>query len=199
MPEWFHSLVLTFIPLFIVIDSLGGLLFLVKAGGELPKSEHRKIANTSVITAAIVGLAFLFFGKLILTAMNIKEGSFIIAGGIILLVLSINALITGQSVEFEREALIAIVPLGTPLLAGPATITALLILSTQYPLYIVLISFLLNLLIAWGIFLGKNKIISFTGQGGLKAVSNVFNLLLAAIAVSLVLRGLTLLGVIQGQ
>jgi multiple antibiotic resistance protein len=192
MSEWFNAFLLTFIPLFIVVDSLGSLLFLVKNCGNVSKSEYSKIANTSVITASIVGLAFLFLGRLILSAMRIDVGSFII-------ILSINALITGHSVEFEREELVAIVPLGTPLLAGPATITALLILSTQHPLYIVLISFLLNLLIAWGIFLGKDKIIGITGQGGLKAISNVFNLLLAAIAVSMVLQGLTLLGIIKGQ
>jgi multiple antibiotic resistance protein len=199
MSEWFNSFLLTFIPLFIVVDSLGSLLFLEKACGNISKNEYRKIANTSVITALIVGLAFLFLGRLILSAMRIDVGSFIIAGGIILIILSINYLITGHSVEYDREELVAIVPLGTPLLAGPATITALLILSTQHPLYIVLISFLLNLLIAWGIFLGKDKIIGFTGKGGLKAISNVFNLLLAAIAVSMVLHGLTLLGIIKGQ
>ena len=114
-----------------------------------------------------------------------------------MLVLSINFLVTGRSVDIEDEKLIAIVPLGTPLLAGPATITALLILVTQYPLYIVLISYITNLIIAWVIFLGKDKIIKVMGQGGVKAVSNVLNLLLAAIAVSLALRGLTLLGVIK--
>ena len=199
MSEWFNAFLLTFIPLFIVVDSLGSLLFIEKACGHISKSEYRKIANTSVITALIVGLAFLFLGRLVLSAMRIEEGSFIIAGGIILIILSINALVTGHSIEFEREELVAIVPLGTPLLAGPATITALLILSAQHQLYIVLISFLLNLLIAWGIFLGKDKIIGITGQGGLKAISNVFNLLLAAIAVSMVLQGLTQLGIIKGQ
>jgi multiple antibiotic resistance protein len=199
MSEWFNVFILTFIPLFIVVDSLGSLLFLMKACRNISKSEYRKIIGTSVITALIVGLAFLFLGRLVLSAMRIEVGAFIIAGGIILIVLSINALITGQSVEYDHEEFVAIVPLGTPLLAGPATITALLILSAQHELYIVLISFLLNLLIAWGIFLGKDKIVRITGQGGLKAISNVFNLLLAAIAVSMVLQGLASLGIITAQ
>jgi multiple antibiotic resistance protein len=188
---------MTFIPLFIVIDAIGDLLFLYKASEGLVRREQRKIAHTAVITAAIVGLAFLFFGTLILSAMNISVGAFVIAGGIVLLVLSINFLLKGHSVESEDNTKIAIVPLGTPLLAGPATITALLILVTQYQLYVVLISYLVNLLIAWGIFLGKDRIIKIMGQGGVKAISNVFNLLLAAIAVSLVLHGLTLLGIIK--
>lgn len=197
MADWWRAFILTFIPLFIVIDALGSLLFLITVSEGKPPGEPRRIARVAVVTAALVGLAFLFFGQLILRAMNISVGSFAIAGGIILLVLSINDLLTGQSVELVREELTAIVPLGTPLLAGPATITALLLLSTQYPLSIVLLSYVLNLLIAWGIFLNKDRIIGFMGQGGLKAFSNVFNLLLAAIAVSMVLRGLTLLGVIR--
>ena len=197
MPSILDSFVMTLIPLFIVIDAIGDLLFLEKASEDLVRQEQRKIANIAVLTAAIVGLVFLFFGQLLLNAMNISVGAFVIAGGIILLVLSINFLVTGRSVDIEDEKLIAIVPLGTPLLAGPATITALLILVTQYPLYIVLISYITNLIIAWVIFLGKDKIIKVMGQGGVKAVSNVLNLLLAAIAVSLALRGLTLLGVIK--
>jgi multiple antibiotic resistance protein len=93
--------------------------------------------------------------------------------------------------------MIAVVPIGTPLLSGPATIATLLLLVGQFPLYIVLISFVLNLLIAWIFFLLGNQIINFMGQGGLRAVSNVFNLLLAAIAVSMVIRGLELLGIIS--
>jgi multiple antibiotic resistance protein len=197
MPSLLESFVMTFIPLFIVIDAIGDLLFLYQASEGLVRREQHKIAHTAVITAAIVGLAFLFFGTLLLRAMNISVGAFIIAGGIVLLVLSINFMVKGRSVESEDNTKIAIVPLGTPLLAGPATITALLILVTQYPLYVVLISYLVNLLIAWGIFLGKDRIIKIMGQGGVKAISNVFNLLLAAIAVSLVLRGLTLLDVIK--
>jgi len=197
MSEWFKSLVMTLIPLFIVIDAIGSLLYVVSASKGLSILEQRKIADVSVVTAALVGLVFLFFGRLLLSAMNITVGSFIIAGGIILLVLSISDLVTGQKLEIEPESLIAIVPLGTPLLAGPATITALLLLATQYPLYIVLISYIINLIIAWGIFRGKDILVRIMGQGGLRAVSNVLNLLLAAIAVSLMLQGLTLLGIIK--
>jgi multiple antibiotic resistance protein len=61
----------------------------------------------------------------------------------------------------------------------------------------VLISFVLNLLIAWVLFLLGNQIISFMGQGGVRAVSNVFNLLLAAIAITMIIRGLDLLNIIN--
>jgi multiple antibiotic resistance protein len=196
MPEWLNSFIMSFVPLFIVIDSIGDLLFLVKATEHLSPDEQRKTGDTAVLTAAIVGLAFFFLGQIILKAMNISVGAFAIAGGIVLLVLSVNDLVEGQSVNMEEEPRFAVVPLGTPLLAGPATITLLLILVTQRGWPVVLISFVLNLIIAWGIFRGKIKILKYMGVGGVKAVSSVFSLLLTAIAVSFAIHGLSLLGLV---
>lgn len=197
MNSWFESLLLTFVPLFIVIDALGNLPFVMSLSEGMSKRERRKMIHVAIATAVIVGLAFLFFGQFILNVMGISVGSFAIAGGLILLVLSIKYLLTGKVVEAVREEMIAVVPIGTPLLSGPATITTLLLLVGQFPLPTVLISFIFNLLVAWVLFLLGNQIISLMGQGGLRAVSNVFNLLLAAIAVTMVLRGLELIGVIS--
>lgn len=197
MPGWLESLSLTFVPLFIVIDALGNLPFVIAFSEGMSRYERLKMIHVAVVTATIVGLAFLFFGQFILNVMGISVGSFAIAGGIILLVLSIKYLITGRLVEAVKEEMIAVVPIGTPLLSGPATITTLLLLVGQFPVYIVLISFILNLLIAWVLLLLGNKIVKFMGHGGLRAVSNVFNLILAAIAVTMIIRGLDLLGVIS--
>ncbi len=111
--------------------------------------------------------------------------------------LSIQYMTTGHMVTTVKEEMVAMVPIGTPLTVGPATITTLLLLALQYPLYMVLISFALNMLITWIIFLLSQRIAGFMGQGGLSAVSRVFSLLLAAIAVSMVIRGLNLLGIIS--
>lgn len=192
-----ESFLLTFVPLFIVLDALGIVPFLIVMSDGMSRQEQRKTINISVLTAAIVGLAFLFFGRAVLSVMNISVESFAIAGGIILLVLSIKYMTTGHWVDAVKEEMIAVVPLGTPLLAGPATITTLLLLYTEFPLYMILIAYLVNMLICWLIFLVGNHIMKFFGQGGLKAVSKVFSLLLAAIAVSMVIKGLIMLGVIE--
>jgi multiple antibiotic resistance protein len=185
------------VPLFIVIDALGNLPFIVSLSEGMSPTQRNKLIHVAIATATLVGLAFLFFGQFILKLLGISVGSFAIAGGLILLVLSIKYMITGRMVEIIREEMIAVVPIGTPLLAGPATITTLLLLVGQFPLYMVLLSFLLNLLIAWFLFLLSNQITGFMGQGGLRAVSNVFNLLLAAIAVTMIIRGLNLLGILK--
>lgn len=197
MSSWLESLLLTFVPLFIVIDALGNLPFVISLSEGMSRHEWQKMIHLATVTATIIGLAFLLFGQFILNVMGISVGSFAVAGGLILLVLSIKYMLTGRLVDVIREEMIAIVPIGTPLLSGPATITTLLLLVGQFPLYIVLISFLLNLFIAWALFLLGNQILKFMGQGGLRAVSNVFNLLLAAIAVTMIIRGLTLLGIVD--
>ena len=198
MPHsWLESLVLTFVPLFIVIDALGNLPFLVSLTEGMSVGERRKVAHTATITAAIVGLAFLFLGQFILNVLGISVGSFAIAGGLVLLVLSIRYMTTGRMVEIIKEEMVAVVPIGTPLTVGPATITTLLLLVQQFPLYIVLISFVLNIAVNWGVFLSGNQIVRFMGKGGLRAVSRVFSLLLAAIAVSMIVQGLNLIGVVK--
>jgi multiple antibiotic resistance protein len=198
MSEFLHSdFVLTFIPLFIVIDAFGNLPFLISAGQDLDRRQQRKIAHYAILTATVVGLIFLFFGKFILDVMGINVPQFAIAGGIILLVLSIMYMITGHMVTVVKEEMVAIVPIGTPLTVGPATITTLILLAGRFPLYMVLISFAVNMLVTWIIFLLSQRIAGFMGRGGLTAISRVFSLLLAAIAVSMVINGLQSLGIIH--
>jgi len=195
--EHLRYFIYTFIPLFIVIDAVGNLPFVFSLSEGMTPPERRRMTDIAVLTASAVGLVFLFFGQFILTVMDISVGAFAIAGGIVLLVLSIKYMTTGRMVEALREELVAAVPIGTPLTVGPATITTLLLLATQFPLYMVLISFALNMLITRGIFQLSGYLVRFMGLGGLRAVSQIFSLLLAAIAVSMIIRGLDLTGIIN--
>jgi multiple antibiotic resistance protein len=197
MNNWSESFVLTFIPLFIAIDALGNLPLIITLSEGMSSQERRKMVHIAIATAAAVGLGFLFFGQFVLKVMGISVGSFAIAGGLILLILAIKYITTGRMVEIIKEDIVAAVPIGTPLTVGPATITTLLLLVTQFPLSLVLLSFLLNLLIAWAVFQLSNKIVRFMGRGGLAAVSKVFSLLLAAIGIGMIVRGLNLIGILN--
>jgi len=199
MGNFIQSFILAFVPLFIVIDALGNLPFVISLSEGMTRQERRKMINVATVTAAIVGLVFLFLGQFILQILGISIGSFAIAGGLILLVLSIKYMTTGRMVEAIREEMVAVVPIGTPLTVGPATITTLLLLATQFPLYVVLSSFALNMLLTWVIFLSSSQIVRFMGKGGLKAVSRVFSLLLAAIAVNMIIHGLELVGLLSSK
>jgi len=110
-----------------------------------------------------------------------------------LLGLSLRDLVAGKMMEMPlKEEMVAVVPIGIPLTVGPATLTTLLLLSGQYHLWIVVIAFAVNLVAAWLIFLQANLVIGFLGHGGIRAISKVASLLLAAIAVRMVIRGLTI-------
>jgi len=197
MKEFWQDFVFTFIPLFIVIDTLGNLPIVLAIGEGMTQVARHRMIHVAMITASVVGLIFLFFGKFILDAMNLSVGALTIAGGIILFFLSIRYLLSGRIIEADREELVAIVPIGTPLVVGPATITTLLLLSVDFPLGIVLLSLAVNLFISWIVFLSGTRIVRFLGKGGLKAFSQVFNLLLAAIAVSMIIHGLELVGIVK--
>jgi multiple antibiotic resistance protein len=192
-----QSFVLTFIPLFIVIDAVGNLPFVITVSEGLSRSERSKFIKVATATAAVVGLFFLFVGQALLNVLDISVGAFAIAGGIVLFVLSLRYMTSGHMMEVVKEEMVAVVPIGTPLTVGPATVTTLLLLASQFPIYWVLISFLVNIGIVLITFLISNRIVRVLGQGGVKAFSRVAALLLAAIAVNMVLRGLDMINVLH--
>ncbi len=114
MPGLASSFVMTFVPLFIVLDALGTLPFVISLSAGMTVSERRGMVHVAIIGATVVGLIFLFFGQIIVTVLGISVGSFAIAGGLILLVLSINYMTTDRMMEVGKHDAIAIVPIGTP-------------------------------------------------------------------------------------
>jgi multiple antibiotic resistance protein len=191
---WVDSLVMTFVPLFVVIDAVGNIPFIIALSEGLKVEERRKLIILATLVASAIGLGFLFLGRFLLNVLQIPVGAFAIAGGLVLLVLSLRHMTTGRLVETSKDDMVAVVPIGTPLTVGPATIATLLLLATQFPIYFVLISFLLNMVIVWISLLLANQIARLMGQAGIKVFSRVAALLLAAIAVGMFIRGLQLVG-----
>ncbi|TEU17758.1 MAG: MarC family protein, partial [Dehalococcoidia bacterium] len=144
------------------------------------------------------GLGFVAIGKAIFLLLGIEVADFLMAGGIILLILAIRYLITGKAVEAEdvsASEMIGVVPLGTPMVVGPAVLATLLLLMSQYRIPIVILSFILNLVIQWVLFRQADRIVNFLGRTGVNAISKIVMLLLAAIAVKMIREGfMTILG-----
>jgi multiple antibiotic resistance protein len=190
---FWDSLVLSFVPLFVAIDALGTLPAVIRLSEGMGRRERLRLVNVAIFTASAVGLVFLFMGRAILRVLAISVGHFAVAGGLLLLAFSVRDLVMGKMVdEPSKEEMVAVVPIGTPLTVGPATLTTLFLLSDQYKLPIVLVAFALNMAAAWLIFLQASAISSFLGRGGLRAVSKVASLLLAAIGVRMIFRGIEL-------
>jgi len=189
---------LTFVPLFVAMDAVGVLPILISVTQGMPANERRKTILYATLTALILGLAFVAVGKGIFVFLGIDVADFLVAGGLILFLLAAKDLITGKMIEAQASVgsdMIGVVPLGTPLVVGPAVLTTLLILIDLYSLVIVLISFVINLVIAWLLLSQANRVVAFLGQGGVKATSKVVSLFLAAIAVKMIREGiLTIVG-----
>ena len=183
---------LTFVPLFVAMDAIGLLPILISITQDMQAKERRKTILYAALTALILGLAFVAVGKGIFVFLGIDVADFLVAGGLILFLLAAKDLVTGKMIETQASVgsdMIGVVPLGTPLIVGPAVLTTLLILIDLYSLVIVLVSFIINLLIAWVLLSQANRVVAFLGQGGVKAISKVVSLFLAAIAVKMIREG----------
>jgi len=198
MADIIRELALTFVPLFVAMDPVGNLPIFLAFTQQGTATHRKKTANLAMLTAFGVGLLFVAVGKAIFSLLGIEVTDVLMAGGIILLVLAIRYLITGKSLETEdvsASEMIGVVPLGTPLVVGPAVLAALLLLMGRYHIAIVLSSFVLNLVIQWVLFRQATRIVAFLGRTGVAAISKVIMLLLAAIAVKMIREGiLTILG-----
>ncbi|MCU0412366.1 MAG: MarC family protein [Bacteroidetes bacterium] len=186
-----NILALTFIPLFVAIDVLGVVpLFLSLTQGLTPK-EKRTLVTEATLTALAVSIVFLFGGRLIFDFMGITEDDFRVGGGIVLLVLAVDDLIFSSESRRNPETKVGIVPIGIPLIIGPAALTTLLILNDTYGKIPAIISLLVNLLIVWVVFRKSDLVSKLLGEAGSKAVAKVAALFMAGIAVMMIRVGLT--------
>jgi len=196
--DFLRELGWTFVPLFVAMDAVGNLPIFLALTRETALKHRRHAVNLSTLTALGVGLGFVAIGKAIFLLLGIEVADFLVAGGIILLILAIRYLITGKTVETQdlsASEMIGVVPLGTPLVVGPAVLTTLLLLIDQYFIAIVVLSFILNLVIQWLLFRQADRVVGFLGRTGVNAASQIVMLLLAAIAVKMIRQGiLTILG-----
>jgi multiple antibiotic resistance protein len=181
----------SFIPLFFALDVLGVLPLYARFSIGLDKVKRDKVLRDSIITAFLVTLVFTILGNKVLLYLNISIHDILIAGGVILFIISARDLVGGGRNDLAgQEDLFAVVPLGVPLLAGPAVLTTSLIIFNSFGFFYVLIPLLLNLLIAGLIFKYSLTILRFVSRRWVEAISKVFVLLLASIAIMFIRTGL---------
>ncbi|NUO10308.1 MAG: MarC family protein [Candidatus Brocadia sp.] len=187
--EHWYNFLLSFIPLFIAIDVVGVLPIFISLVEGMEKAQKTKIINQSVVTALSVSVGFLALGKFVFSVMGIEIYDFKMAGGLLLLVFAINDLLFAEKGKRAITPTIGIVPLGIPLMVGPAVLTTIIITVDAYGYIPTVTALIINLLIVWVVFLKSNFIYRLMGDGGSKAFAKVASLLLAAIAVMMIRRG----------
>ncbi len=190
MIELIKPYILAFIPMFVAANAIGVLPIFISLTESMPKEQKRRTIYTSVLTASIVALAFLFLGKVIFLVMSITISDFKVAGGILLFVISINHLFPKESDLHKTYEDVGAFPLGTPLITGPAVLTTSLVLSGSQGFVPTIVALLLNMMIILLIFRGAEFISRIMGKAGMKAFSKIAYILLASIAVKMVRSGI---------
>ncbi len=188
--ETLNFFFLSIIPIMVAINAPGVLPIYISMTEEMSSLERKRIARQSVFTALMITIAFVFVGGAILSSLSIEVEDFMIAGGILLLVISISDMLKFGESKVITTSTLGVVPLGTPLLAGPATLTTSLILVGSYGYLPVILSLAFNLFVAWLILYKADSIINLMGINGSRAFAKVSSLLLAAIAVKLIRTGI---------
>jgi multiple antibiotic resistance protein len=183
--------ILSFIPIFVAIDVLGLVPIFLSLTSDMKPPEKKKLITDATFTALAVSLVFLFGGRLIFNFMGITENDFRVGGGIVLLVLAvIDLTVTGEKTRAPQTS-VGVVPIGIPLIIGPAVLTTLLIIVDAYGYLAAVIGLLANLFLVWLIFRNSDYIIRVMGEAGSKAFAKVAALFMAAIAVMMIRIGLT--------
>jgi multiple antibiotic resistance protein len=181
---------LCFVPLFVAVDAVGILPLFISLTEGLEQGRVRRIIWQSLITGIVVALAFIAIGKVVFRLLGITIPDFMIAGGVLLFIISVTDIVTAERTmrQVDPESLGA-VPVGVPLIVGPAVLTTALILVDAHGMPVTVAAAVANILIAGAVFWFAETIHHALGKAGAKAISKLASLLLAAIAVMMIRRG----------
>jgi len=188
------DLIKSFISLFVVVDPFGNIPIFIGLTEKMDGEKRRKIFNTATVTSFILLLAFALVGKEILNIFGITLESFMIAGGILLLIIAIRLLVVGEWEEHDLSPeSIGVVPIAVPLLAGPGAITTTIINLQSYGILITIFSVIFVFIIVWLTLRFIEPIYKVLGKNGSVVIARVMALLIAAIAIQYIIEGLKML------
>jgi len=185
-----ESFLLAFIPLFVAIDVFGVLPLFVGLTEGMDERRRRVLTLQATITAFAISIVFLVAGKLLFSFLGITENDFRVGGGIVLLVLAVYDLLFSGEQERRPDMAAGVVPLGIPLIMGPAALTTIIFLVNSYGYGWAVSSLLVNLLIVWAVFAQSTRIARVIGRAGARAVAKVVALFLTGIAVMMIRSGI---------
>jgi multiple antibiotic resistance protein len=180
---------LAFVAIFITVDVAGILPLYLSLTAGLPAEVQARLPWQSTLTAVAIGVGFLLIGRPLFRVLGVSLGDFQVAGGTLLLVFSIHDLLHPGKPLRRPVPTLGAVPLGTPLIVGPAVLTTLVLLAQNYGYGMTLGAFAANMVLVFLALRHANRLERFLGEAGSHAIAKVASLLLAAFGVSLIRRG----------
>ncbi len=184
-----QAFLLSFTAVFVALDIIGAIPIYLSMTRELSSEARNRVVNTSMLVALVVATVFVFIGKSLFGHLGINLYDFKIAGGLILLLISLADLLSGPEAQDRGSGSTGIVPLAVPLITGPGVLTTLVLQVADHGYWITLAALLSNYLIAWILLRKCDLIKRMIGKDGTVVLSKIAALLLAAIAVAMIRSG----------
>ena len=190
--NFLHSFVLAFIPLFVAMDPIGIIPLYISFTQQMNSKDRRHVTLEALGAAFVVTMAFMFAGKALFSILGITIPDFRIAGGLLLVVMSVQDLVspTKELRDPGPDVEVGVVPLGIPLIAGPAVLATELLLLQQLGAAVTAAALLVNLGLTSIAFLLSSAITRLLHTGGVRAISKIFSILMAAIAIMMIRVGI---------
>lgn len=182
----FAILIKTFVAVFVLADAVGNIPIVLALTKGMEATQRNRVVDKAILVAISVLLLFAFGGKFILNYLDVSMASLQVAGGLLLLLIALQMLkgdLDTPIVEKERD--VAITPLALPLLAGPGTLTTVMLLMSESPSphFSVIVGIVAAMVVSWLIMRFGNYIDKWIGAEGEVIITQLLGFLLAALAV----------------
>ncbi len=198
------SLTASFVSLFAVMNAIPILPLVIGMVDPMPRPEQRKTLVQALLTSLVVGGLLCLVGGHALSLWGVSVEDLQVSGGLVLLVFAIHDLLfsrvhrKAQARDLEENLLgaenpsgdVGVVPLGLPILMGPASMTAVIVMAQARPVVEVSLAFVANVIINGVLLLNAGRLQRVLGRALMRGIGKVMSLVLATIAVSMLRHGL---------
>ncbi|MEK6959568.1 MAG: MarC family protein [Nanoarchaeota archaeon] len=181
-----------FMTLIVIMDPFVSLPVLLSMTKGVSAAQRRAITDKAVLIAGTILLLFFIASNKIFNVLGIGLPSFMIAGGIVLLILGIEGAlgISFQKSKESEDVHVAAVVIGTPLITGPGTITSMIVLVETKGYLVTGVAGLMALIVTWAVLRSANTIYKHAGEKNIEVFSRIMGLLVMAIAIEFIARGI---------
>jgi len=187
--DFLAAIGLAFVPVFAAMNPLDKVPVFVSLTAGMDCARRRRLMRQAILVSLCIAVFFAVVGDWIFRLLSIRKEDFQIGGGLLLFAIAALDLLGLRRQMVLDEEIVGVFPLATPLIAGPALLTTMVLMVQKHRLWPSLVVLGINLLLTWGAMLFAEHIMKRVGRAVLMAISKVMMILLAAIGVMLVREG----------
>lgn len=181
--------------LVVIMDPIGNSAAALSLTADQTIGERHRTINIMGAAIAVLLISFFLAGRFILGALHLHTADFLLGGGILLIIVSLGMLTGRGAISKDEPGSVAIVPLATPLLVGPGTLTMVILIQTEKPMLEGILGVTSSALIVWGVIRCATPIHRLLGDKGVKVISKVMAIVVVGYAGSFIHKALLEWGV----